>query len=256
MAAPITSRPCWWKTPTSPRPLFTGLVFLALLVCAPAPAQRPGRQTARDLYYAEAGLIISPEQKNKGRFNAARKSSIAVTLGLKYRIWKLAAGQAVEVDPADPFQAGDQVRLGIEINDTGYLYIVHRLPGGTWQRLFPTPEIEHGNHFVHSGVIYPIPPEGGLALSFPSGADQVFVVLSRTPVKDLEPLVRPLQPEGTVSALPEPEIPDTLVEKVRSSVAAKDLLSERVPVERAIYVVNRSGKPDSVVIGEVRLAPR
>jgi hypothetical protein len=255
MAGPTTSRPCWSRTPHNFRRFVAGLLLIVLLA-APARAQRRDRQTARDLFYAEAGLIVAPEQKGKGRFSAARKSAIAVTLGLKYRVWKLAEGKTVDVDPGGPFQQGDQVRLGIEINDTGYLYIVHRRPSGTWRRLFPTPDIEHGNHFVHSGVTYPIPPIEGLTLAFPSGADRVFVVLSRAPVKELESLVRPLQPEGTVSALPEPEIPDGLVESFRTAVPPKDLVSERVPVERAIYVVNRTGKPDSQIIAEIRFEPR
>ncbi len=220
------------------------------------PAQRGSKQTARDLFYAEAGLIVSPEQGHKGRFAVARKSTVAVTLGVKYRVWKLSSGRAVPADPVDPFQPGDQIRWGVEINDTGYLYMVHRQPNGLWRRIFPDPDIEHGNHFVHSGVTYPIPPEEGLALQFPSGAERLFLVLSRSPLKELEALISPPQPDNTVSAVPTPEIPDAVVEKVRSLLTSKDLLTERDAVEKSVYVVNRTGKPDSLVATEIRLAGR
>jgi hypothetical protein len=231
------------------------LVLGVMALAARAPAQK-NRQTARDLFYSEAGLMASPEQARKGRFAAARNSTVSVVLGLKYRFQKLAGGQAVDVDPEDPFRSGDQVRLIIEINDTGYLYVVHRQPGGLWRRLFPDPEIEHGNHFVHSGVAYPIPPEEGLELKLAPGPERIWVVLARAPLKDLDVLVSPRQPEGTVSALPTPEISDAVLDKVRTFLIPKDLLTERIPFEKAVYIVNRSGQSNSLVATEIRLADR
>lgn len=232
------------------------LGFCLLILAFGLFAQRGGKQTARDLFYAEAGLIVSPDQSHKGRFASVRKSVVAVTLGLKYRLWRVSGGEAVAGDPAGPFKPGDQVRLGVEINDTGYLYIVRRDSSGRWRRLFPTPEIEHGNHFVRSGVTYPIPPEEGLELEFPSGQERLFLVLSRQPVKELEVLVGPRQPKNTVSAAPVPEISDAVVESVRVMVSSKELLTERDAVEKTVYVVNRGGKPNSLVATEIRLAAR
>ncbi|MBI3695437.1 MAG: hypothetical protein HY238_11450, partial [Acidobacteria bacterium] len=126
--------------------LVAGLWWLA----APGPvsAQRGGKQSARDLFYAEAGLIVSPDTSHKGKFAAVKRSVVAVALGVKCRIWKVVGGAATEADPAGTFTQGDSIRLGVEINDTGYLYIVRRQSSGRWRRVFPTPEIEHGNHFV------------------------------------------------------------------------------------------------------------
>ena len=146
------------------------------------------------------------------------------------------------------------MRLGLETNDTGYLYIVHRQASGLWRRVFPTSEIEGGNHFIRSGVSYPIPPEEGLELQFAAGAERFFLVLSREPVKELEVLVSPRQPEGTVSAAPAPEIPDAVVEAVRKLVPNKDLVTERDAAEKTVYVVNRTGQPESVVVSELRVS--
>ena len=229
--------------------------FLLILVALPALAQRGGKQTARDLFHSEAGLIISAESR-RGKFSGAKKSVVAVALGLKYRFWKLQQEKPAEWDPGGPWTPGDSIRMGLEINDTGYLYVVHRQPNGMWRRLFPTPEIERGSHFVRSGVTYPIPPEEGLDLSFAAGPERLFVVLAREPVRDLETLVGPLAPENTVSAAPPPEVPDTVVERVRTMLNPKDLLNERVPGERAVYVVNRTGRPESLIAVEIRLAGR
>jgi hypothetical protein len=239
-----------------PEPIHAALALALCLgaLASPLSGQRSGKQSARDLFYQEAGLVVSPDHSRKGRFGAAKKSTVAVALGLKYRLWKLAGGEAVETDPAASFQPGDQIRLGVEINDTGYLYVVHREASGRWRRLFPSPEIEHGNHFIHSGLTYPIPPEEGLELQFPHGEERTVLVLSRTPVKELDVLVGPRQPDNTVSALPVPEISDSVLEKVSSSLISKDLLTERVPSEKAVYVVDRSGRPESLLLAEIHLS--
>ncbi len=223
------------------------------LAAWPLPAQRGKQQTARDLFHSEAGLIVSREGSNRGRFAAAKKGVVAVTLGLKYRIWKLVDEKPVDWDLTQPLASGDQIRLGVEINDTGYLYIVHRQPSGQWRRLFPTSEIEGGNHFVRSGVTYMIPPDDGVVLPFAWGPEKIWMVLAREPVKELEVLVGPRTPENTVSAAPPPEIAESILERVRSLLNQKDLVSERVAAEKAVYVVNRTGQPDSLVLAEVQV---
>lgn len=236
----------------APPPLLT-----ILLAAAPAlVAQRTGRETARELFYSEAGLIVSSRDRGKGKFSGAKKSVIAVTLGFKYRVWKMPDEKPVDADPNGPWAAGDTIRLGIEVNDGGYLYMVHRQPTGQWRRLFPTPEIDRGSHYVRGGVVYPIPPEEGLALTFRTAPERIFVVLAREPLRDLETLVGPLAAENTVSAAPPPEIPDAVVEKVRASVNAKDLVTERVAGEKTVYAVNRNGRADSVVVLEIRFTAR
>lgn len=225
---------------------------MAVIAAWPAAAQRGGK-SARDLFYAEAGLIVAPAEGRKGKFGGAKKSTIAVTLGLKYRLWKLQGEKPVEWDSGGPWAVGDHARLGIEINDTGYLYVVHRQASGAWRRLFPTPEIERGSHFVRSGVVYPLPPEEGLELTLPGGAERFLVVLAREPVRELESLVGPLAAENTVSAAPPPEISEGVVEKTRSLFPSKDLLIERVAGEKTVYVVNRTGRAESGVAVEIRL---
>jgi hypothetical protein len=233
-----------------------GTALLILLAAAPLLYPQRGKETARDLFYSEAGLIVNARDSRRGKFSAAKKSLIAVTLGLKYRVWKVQNDQPQDWDPNGPWTPGDTIRLGLEINDAGYLYVVHRQPNGMWRRMFPTPEIDRGSHFVRAGVTYPLPPEEALPLTFQSGPERLFVVLSREPIRELEALVSPLAPENTVSAAPPPEISDSIVEKVRTSLNAKDLVVDRVAVEKTVYVVNRTGRPESVIAQEIRFQTR
>ncbi|MBI3666918.1 MAG: DUF4384 domain-containing protein [Acidobacteria bacterium] len=230
----------------------------ALLLClgpaSPLLAQKGAKSSARDLFYSEASLIVSSHGSQKGRFAGAKKSVLAVTLGLKYRVWKLVDGQPVKTDPEESFQLGDRVRLGVEVNDTGYLYVVHQQPEGQWRRLFPDPVIEHGAHFVRGGLVYPLPPERWIELQPSSGGERFFVLLAREPVKELEMLVAPRPENSTGGAVV--EIPDSALAGARNLLIIKELVTEHSVQEKSVYVVNRTGKPDSLVGVEIRLAAR
>ena len=233
----------------------TAAITVLLVSLAPLAAQR-GKETASDLFHSEVGLIVSPKA-SRNKFQTARKSTVSIMLGLRYRLWKLTGSQTADLDPDGAgLRPGDLLRLGLEINDTGYLYIVQRQSSGAWRRVFPDPEIERGNHFIHSGVTYAIPPEEGLAVQFPGGAERLVLVLSREPVKDLESLVSPSQAANTVSAAPPPEVSEATLASVRKLLNPRDLLAEKVGEEKAIYVVNRSGRPDSLIVHEIRLTGR
>jgi len=245
------------RDPRRPRTALVALkisviLLLAFAILTPTgSAQRSSKQTARDLFYAEAGLIVSPQGRGKGRFGAAKKSVVAITLGIKYGVLKVSGQQATPVDLAGPVSPADLIALDVEVNDTGYLYIVQRRASGAWKRLFPTPEIEHGSQFVRSHVVYSIPPTDGLKLDFPGGAERFFIILARQPVKELEILVANGDATGPQGSTP--EVSDEVLEGFRSSQANKELLTERSPAEKSAYVVNRSGKADSVVTAEIRL---
>ena len=228
---------------------------LLLVSVAPLAAQR-GKETASDLFHSEVGLIVS-SKASRSKFQTARKSTVSIMLGLRYRLWKVTGSQTTDLDPDGAgLRPGDLLRVGLEINDTGYLYVVQRQASGAWRRVFPDPEIERGNHFIHSGVTYAIPLEEGLALQFPGGAERLLLVLSREPVKELESLVSPPQAVNTVSAAPPPEVSEATLAGVRKLLIPRDLLTEKVAEEKAAYVVNRSGRPDSLIVHEIRLPGR
>ncbi len=213
-------------------------------------AQRGTKQSARDLFYSEAGLIVSSQNKARGRFGVAKQSTVAIALGLKYRLWTVSGEQAVEADPTAVFSSGDVVRLGVEVNDAGYLYAVQRQPGGGWKRLFPTPEIEQGSQFVRSGIVYAIPP-GGTKLDFSAGVERILILFARQPIQELEPLIAAAGRAGS-----DPVVTDAVLEKARRAIDDRALVTETAASEKCVYVVNRTGKPDSALAAEIRLSLR
>jgi hypothetical protein len=243
-----------------------------------SPAQKQVR--ARDLFLA--GKTETPATTPEQKVSAKSDKTIANTklastpLGLRYSILKQAGpGQFLEVDPEANFKSGDKIRLTVEANDTGYLYIVLRGSSGQWSLLFPNKDILGGNNVVERGNRYEI-PLGTASFVFDDtpGVEKLFFLLSRQPEPDFEKLVQSLK-QGTAEAAPAPasssgssvqvvsSLDDATINKNRGKVASRDLVFEKVneenigaKPEKAIYVVNKSAAPDARVVVDISLNHR
>ena len=193
-------------------------------------------------------------------------------LGLRYSILRNdGEGDYREVAPDTVFHSGDRIRVAVEVNDTGYLYIAMKGASGTWKVLFPTADIEGGNNRVESGRQYTIPPAPGrFAFDQQPGEEQLFIVLSRQPEASLEHLIYSLgTPETSPTSAPaEPKpqpkllsadasLGDPLIGRLHNEVYARDLVFEKVDEstpgdkkENAVYVLNRTGSPDSRLVAD------
>src|SRR4029077_8311856 len=92
----------------------TAAITMLLVSLAPLAAQR-GKETASDLFHSEVGLIVSPKA-SRNKFQTARKSTVSIMLGLRYRLWKVTGSQTADLDPDGAgLRPGDLLRLGLEI---------------------------------------------------------------------------------------------------------------------------------------------
>jgi len=66
-----------------------------------------------------------------------------------------------EVDPDTVFHSGDRIRVAVQSNGEGYLYIVMKGASGTWKVLFPSAEVADGSNRVAAGrqTLIPPPPD-------------------------------------------------------------------------------------------------
>ena len=70
--------------------------------------------------------------------NATLGEVVGPPLALKYRLLKRSdEGRYDEVDTDTVFRSGDKIRVSVESNDHGYLYIVQQGSSKTWNLLFP-----------------------------------------------------------------------------------------------------------------------
>ena len=165
------------------------------------------------------------------------------------------AGKFVEVDPDTVFRTGDHIRLTVEANDVGYLYIVQRGSSGIWSVLFPRDQIDSRGNRVGKNQRQEIPRDLYFNITDPPGDEKLFVVLSRQPEADWDNLIRSVRgeqrPAPSRPSSPEPSRPvqtasidDGFINRAKQNVASRDLVYEKVndaPTnDAAVYVVNVS----------------
>jgi hypothetical protein len=217
---------------------------------------------------ASTGAISSPRKTNS-TINVAYTTQESTPLGLRYSILKREGSESVEVDSDTVFQSGDRIRLRIDVNTSGYLYIVNRGSSGNWKPLFPSPEIAGGDNRVQKGTQYEIPSGYVFTFDEQPGKEKLFIVFSHKPVSDLEELIYSLTSgsqkpkESARPLLALATVDDGLVSRLRT-FSSRDLIIEKVDEtakpapsapakEKAVYVVNPSRDADARVVADVTL---
>ncbi|HEX8098357.1 MAG TPA: DUF4384 domain-containing protein [Pyrinomonadaceae bacterium] len=66
-------------------------------------------------------------------------------------------GDAVRVDPSREFRAGDRVRIALETNSDGYLYVFHTENDGQPEMIYPDQRLDEGDNFIEAHVPTEIP---------------------------------------------------------------------------------------------------
>jgi hypothetical protein len=246
-----------------------------------APAAKPVRQSV-----ATAPTKASPPPTVPARVNGdfsippprtdiipvAYSPSTEKPLGLRYSFLRNAGDEYREVSPDTVFHSGDRIRVAAQSNGEGYLYIVMKGASGTWKVLFPSAEVADGSNRVASGrqTLIPPPPDR-FAFDEQAGEERLFIVLSRQPEPSLEKLIYSLgsagagpaqanePPKHLLTAQLSP-VDDALVGRLRNQILARDLVFEKVDdatpgdkKEKAVYVVNPTGSPESRLVADVTL---
>jgi len=114
----------------------------------------------------------------------------AQAIGLGYTLFmKSANGRGVRVEPSREFHNGDSVRLALEPNVDGYLYIFDAENEGAPQMIYPDPRLDAGDNSVEAHVPIEIPSseETDERLRWftfygNSGSEHLYVVVTREPI--------------------------------------------------------------------------
>jgi hypothetical protein len=101
-------------------------------------------------------------------------------------------GLAVRVDPDRVFRKGDRVRILLETNTDGYLYIFNKTNDGAPVMIYPDAEIDEGGNYLQAHVPFEIPDADAsderlrwFAFDENTGTEKVFFVFTREPLKDV-----------------------------------------------------------------------
>jgi len=162
------------------------------------------------------------------------------------------------------------VRLQIESNVDGYLYVLQKGSTGKDRMLFPDPRINGGDNKIARGILYSVPGSQWFTFDNNPGTENLTVAVSRTPMKSVVPPAPPTQTaqkevktkedEGFVSVV-------SVVEELNQNVRSRDLVlfQEKAPavtapaqpvaapVVQSTIVVNTSDTSNNAVYTEIKL---
>ncbi len=167
----------------------------------------------------------------------ASTDTATVAPGLRFRLMlESPGGQPVDVDPARDFHTGERIRFAFESNIDGFLYVAQQGTSGNWTVLFPNPDINGGRNAVKRFEEYVIPDDNWFRFEGNPGEEQLFVFLSREPLKTLPGFDRPVKTFESS--------PPALVAQLQSSIASRDLIlakdSTATKGVQATYIVNKA----------------
>ena len=133
---------------------------------------------------ANANMSVANKNENKA-------ASPAIALGYTMFIRDV-NGRAVRIDPAREFHNGDRIRIALEPNIDGYLYVFHTEGDGPPEMIFPDARLEAGENWVEAHVPMDVPStvETDERLKWfqfygNPATEHLFVVLTREPLADV-----------------------------------------------------------------------
>jgi Domain of unknown function (DUF4384) len=115
-----------------------------------------------------------------------------LTLGYSILRAEKSSDQSVVVRAGEVFRIGERIRLLVETNADGFLYIFNAVDGKDPEMIFPVARRNAGDNRLAAHVPFEFPsrkePESEhrwLHFFDPPGAEQLYFVLSRAPIRDI-----------------------------------------------------------------------
>ncbi len=221
---------------------------------------------------------ISPAPKTPAAPVAAPPADPSNTLHLGFRYTVQLVNQNTNksepVDPDRDFKKGECVRMEVESNQSGYLYVLSKQSSGGWLPLFPSSEMPDESNVADPGVKVRAPKDYCFEIDNPPGTETLFVVLSRSPRDffDLYDAIKSPAPTSPGSNAKAPAAAvqmadagrmNSAVEKMAKNFGTRDLVIKKVTpapenkdTDYSVYVVNGSDKPSSTVVKKVEIKHR
>jgi hypothetical protein len=240
-------------------------IFLPVVIAFLAfPQDQQHADGTRQLYY------LGPETAPPGTPPASPKAA-ALHLGLRYNVVLVHEGGNNEQIPANRvLNEGDCFAIDLQTNRAGYLYVLARQSSGSWMPLFPRSDMSGQRNQIEPFKKIEVPDGYCFSIHKPAGKETLFVVLSRDHQDffELYESVKSKQDKGggagTTTQMADAKQLDATVQHLDEQFAgSRDLSIARVaePVRKdeprgAVYVVNKSDKPSSLLVTKIEVLHR
>jgi len=149
------------------------------------PRKRPKPSPTPERVNPTPVPVSSPTPRDKPPTNAGRaRIGVGITL-----FTRDSNGLAVRTDPSHVFRRGDRVRVLLETNSDGFLYIFNTTNDGPPVMIYPQIELDEGGNYLQAHVPFEIPD--GLnqqerlrwfAFDENAGNERLYFVFSKQPL--------------------------------------------------------------------------
>lgn len=143
--------------------------------------------------FANANTASASRNANTSSTKNANTASPAEAIGLGYTLYlRDVNGRAVRVEPTREFHNGDRIRISLEPNIDGYLYVFHTEGDGAPEMIFPDSRLEGGDNWIAAHVPIDVPStvETDERLRWfqfygNPATEHLFVVVTREPLSEV-----------------------------------------------------------------------
>ncbi len=161
------------------------------------PSARPShrRPKATSGTVSEGGTVKSEGGTGKSEGGTVKSSgnnrkTTAPRMGMGLTLFmRDSTGLAVRTDPSREFHKGDHVRVLLETNADGYLYIFNTTNDGPPVMIYPDPALDGAGNYIQAHVPFEIPASTAdeerlrwFTFDQNAGAEKLYFVFSREPL--------------------------------------------------------------------------
>lgn len=176
-------------------------------------------------------------------------------------------GLTVRVDPTRTFRKGDRVRVLLETNNDGYLYIFNTTNGGKPVMIYPNQELDQGGNYLQAHIPFEIPSSTAseerlrwLVFDEVAGNERLYFVFTREPLPGIpleDELVAfcsdakntcPIQPGADLWAQLEKELDEPLRTSTASRFGKAQTEPEREAIERGLGLSKQEPEPSLILM--------
>ena len=190
----------------------------------------------------------------------ARHLGLGVTLFMRD-----SNGLAVRVDPDHVFRKGDRVRVLLETNTDGYLYIFNTTNDGPATMIYPDASLDEAGNYLQAHVPFEIPTSQAteerlrwFAFDDVGGTEHLFFVFTREPLNgipledDLIAFCRdskcPIQPNEEVWAAVQKNLQEPLKTDKNATYGKAETSSEQSAATRGLGLAKDDPQPSVVMM--------
>ena len=212
---------------------------------------------------SSSGTTVTPSTSSSStkRVNAPR-----IGLGLTL-FMRDSNGLAVRVDPDHVFQKGDRVRVLLETNADGFLYIFNSTNDGPAVMIYPHPDLDGAGNYLQAHVPFEIPSSQDaeerlrwFAFDENGGTERLFFVFTREPLSgvpiddDLIALCKeskekcPVRPSTEVWAVVQKQMQEPLKTDKAKQFGGAQTVTEEQATSRGLGLSKEDPPPSLVMM--------